>query len=319
MEAGVTKSNAAIVSVLSNIVLVVFKIAAGVAMGSVSVISEAIHSGIDLLAAIIALLAVRTASRPPDETHPYGHGKFENLSGVVEALLIFCAAGWIIYEAIHRLLSPAPIGSLGLGTLVMGISAVVNLGVSSWLMKVAKRTESIALEADAWHLRTDVYTSVGVMAGLGSIWLLGVLMPGVDVNWLDPMVAIAVALLILSTAWKLTLSAVGGLLDNRLPREEELWIARYLKSLRPRITGFHRLRTRKAGSDRFVEFHMLVREEMTVKNAHDISDEVVCRIREEFRGAHVIVHIEPCDGSCKPLCLEGCLIAPGERPSRPPG
>lgn len=318
MDQGRTKSRAAMVSVISNTVLVIFKLAAGVSMGSVSVLSEAIHSGIDLVAAAIALFAVRTASRPADKIHPYGHGKFENLSGVIEAVLIFVAAAWIIYEAIHKLLAPSPIEAIGLGTLVMGVSAAVNLGVSSWLMRVAKETDSIALEADAWHLRTDVYTSAGVAAGLGSIWIINAVLPHVDVNWLDPIIALAVALLILSAAWKLTIGAVGGLLDERLPPSEEAWIVSYLRGLRPRISGFHRLRTRKAGSERFVEFHMLVNGAMTVKSSHDLSDEVIERIHKEYPGTHVTVHIEPCDGTCKPVCQEGCLIAPHERPSQPP-
>ena len=165
-------------SVVSNSVLVVGKLLIGAAIGSVSVLSEAIHSGVDLLAAAIALLAVRQSGLPEDEQHPYGHGKVENLSALVEALLIFLAAGWIIVEAIDRLIHPAELESAWLGVAVMGGSSAINWFVSSRLFAVGRETESAALEADGWHLRTDVYTSLGVMGGLGLVWGGRLLLPG---------------------------------------------------------------------------------------------------------------------------------------------
>ena len=154
------------------------KLAVGITIGSVSVMSEAIHSGVDLLAAIIALLAVRTSGKPADGDHPFGHGKVENVSGTVEAILIFVAAGWIIYEAAKKLRNPEPIEEAGIGVAVMLISVVANIMISRMLFKVGKETDSVALLADAWHLRTDVYTSLGVMAGLAIIFLGGIFFPG---------------------------------------------------------------------------------------------------------------------------------------------
>src|SRR5512142_2540278 len=170
MTQATTKSRAASVSVLSNTALVVGKLIVGLLIGSVSVLSEAIHSGIDLVAALIAWWAVRASSAPADDEHPFGHGKLENLSGAIEALLILVAAVWIVIESVQKLVHPTPVEGVGLGIAIMGISSVANLFVSNWLMKVGRQTDSVALVADAWHLRTDVYTSFGVMFGLVVAW-----------------------------------------------------------------------------------------------------------------------------------------------------
>ena len=178
MDADKRKAAVATLSVVSNATLVVLKLAAGLLIGSVSVISEAIHSGVDLVASVIALVAVKQAARPPDAQHEFGHGKVENVSGTIEALLIFLAAAWIIYEAVKKLVHPEPIDAAAWGVGVMLVSAAANLFVSHRLFKVGKETDSIALQADAWHLRTDVYTSAGVMAALGLIALGRVVLPG---------------------------------------------------------------------------------------------------------------------------------------------
>ena len=221
MQLAEQKVAVALLSVISNTVLVLLKIIVGILIGSVSVISEAIHSGVDLLAAVIALFAVRTSGKTPDEGHPFGHGKVENLSGSIEAVLIFLAAGWIIFEAVKKIVTPRAIETPGLGVLVMFLSAAVNLWVSGRLFKVGKETDSVALLADAWHLRTDVYTSLGVMAGLGLILTGEWLFPGVHFDWIDPVAAIALALLILRAAYALTLKATRDLLDVSLPEEEK--------------------------------------------------------------------------------------------------
>ena len=170
-------------SIVSNGALVVFKLIAGLAIGSISVLSEAIHSGIDLVAAFIAWFAVRSSAQPADKDHQYGHDKFENISGFVEAILIFLAAAWIIFEAAKKLISPEPIEMIGWGILVMGLSSFVNMAVSHMLFKVGNATDSIAIKADAWHLRTDVYTSMGVMTGLALIWLIELAWVGHHVHW----------------------------------------------------------------------------------------------------------------------------------------
>lgn len=291
----------------------VLKLIVGLLIGSVSVISEAIHSGVDLLAAIIALFAVRTAAKPADREHPFGHGKFENISGTVEALLIFLAAAWIIFEAAKKLMHPEPMDAPAWGVAVMFASAVANTVVSHKLFKVGKETDSVALQADAWHLRTDVYTSAGVMAGLAIIWCGEWLFPKIDWHWVDPVAAIAVALLIIKAAYDLTVESAKDLLDISLPKVEEDWIRDYIKSNYPKVMGYHRLRTRKAGAERFVEFHLLVERGMSVDESHGITRVFKHEIREHFPGCHVTIHIEPCDGTCKPECVGGCQLSEEER------
>ncbi len=215
------KASVAKLSIISNASLVILKLIVGVMIGSVSVISEAIHSGVDLLAATIAFFAVRIAGKPADEGHPFGHYKVENISGTVEALLIFLAAGWIIFEAAKKLMSPQPMEEAGLGVAVMFVSSVANFFVSQRLFSVGRETDSMALKADAWHLRTDVYTSIGVMAGLAVIWIGEMLLPGTDLHWIDPLVAIGVAMLIIKAAYRLTLESARDLMDESLPDDEE--------------------------------------------------------------------------------------------------
>lgn len=310
------KVAAALLSVCSNTGLVLVKLGVGFKIGSVSVISEAIHSGADLLAALIALVAVRESNKPADEKHPFGHGKFENISGTIEAILIFAAAGWIIYEAVDRIRYPHG-GSFvaSWGVLVMLLSAAVNWVVSGHLMKVGREADSVALEADAWHLRTDVYTSVGVMFGLGLIWLGDWLLPqlGDALHVIDPLAAIIVALLIIRAAWHLTVKSARDLMDIVLPREELDWITQMLSQFRPDVHGWHRLRTRKAGAYRFVDFHVFVDAQMTVEDSHRLAHEIGTQIEQHFGRCSVTVHVEPCSRRCESCGRAGCLLTEEER------
>jgi len=307
MDVSRRKTRAAAISVISNAALVFAKVAIGLVTGSVSVISEAIHSGIDLVAAVIALLAVRSASKPADQGHAYGHGKVENLSGTIEAVLIFLAALWIIYEAVHKLVASTPVAMPGLGIAVMAASALANYLVSRMLFRVGKEADSIALQADAWHLRTDVWTSSGVMLGLAAIWLVRWLSPSVSIGWVDPLAAIAVSVLIIKAAWQLTRQSVRDVVDASLPEEERRWIADHVRSI-PGLYGFHALRTRKAGSQRFVDLHIQVDRNISVELSHKLAHEISDAIEARFANASVTIHVEPCDRSCSPDCVEGCLI-----------
>ena len=313
MEADQRKREVALLSVISNTTLVVLKLAVGLAIGAVSVISEAIHSGVDLIASGIAYYSVRTSGIPADREHPFGHGKIENISGTVEAILIFLAAGWIIYEAVQKIISPEPLEMASWGAAVMLLSAIVNTIVSRKLFRVGKETDSVALIADGWHLRTDVYTSAGVMTALAVIWAADLLAPEVNLHWVDPAAAIGVALLIIKAAWDLTQQSARDLLDVQLPGEEIEWIESLILHRKPVVKGYHQLRTRKSGHFRFVEVHIKVDSGMTVEASHRITQEFAREIRERFPGASVTTHIEPCDGSCGTRCLEGCLLTEGER------
>jgi cation diffusion facilitator family transporter len=303
------KARAASLSVISNSSLVVLKLAAGISIGSVSVLSEAIHSGVDLLAAAIAWFAVKTSSKPADGDHPFGHGKVENISGTVEALLIFLAAGWIVLEAVNKLRSPEAIEGAGWGVAIMAFSSGVNILVSNRLFAVGHETDSVALQADAWHLRTDVYTSAGVMVGMGIIWIGSILAPSRELGWIDPVAAIAVALLIFKAAFKLTLDSARDLLDASLPPEEDASIRRHIAAFSPTVRGFHKLCTRKSGGDRFVEFHVRVDAAMSVDESHRISDMIAQTIKEQYPGTKVTIHIEPCNCALADEKTCGCLLS----------
>ena len=313
MEADQRKRQVALLSIISNTTLVVLKLVVGLAISSVSVISEAIHSGVDLIASAIAYYSVRTSGIPADREHPFGHGKIENISGTVEAILIFLAAGWIIFEAAQKIVRPEPLEMAAWGAAVMLLSAVVNTFVSRKLFRVGKETDSVALIADGWHLRTDVYTSAGVMTALAVIWAADLLAPEVNLHWVDPAAAIGVALLIIKAAWDLTQQSARDLLDVQLPGEEIARIESLILQRKPVVKGYHQLRTRKAGNFRFVEFHIMVDPQMTVEDSHRITQEFAREIRERFPGASVTTHVEPCDGSCSRRCLEGCLLTVAER------
>lgn len=303
------KTRVAALSVISNTVLVVFKAIVGVLIGSVSVLSEAIHSGIDLIAALIAFFAVRISGRAADEEHPFGHTKVENISAAVEAILIFGAAIWIIVEAVRKLVNPRPLETVGWGVGIMLLSTIANLLISQRLFKVGRETDSAALIADGWHLRTDVYTSGGVMVALGIIWLGARFFPSLNLNWIDPVAAIAVAGLIIHAAYDLTRRAVQDLVDQSMPIEEKEWMENYLSSLYPTVRSFHRLRTRKAGATRFINLHLALDSKLTVAESHSIGDKIVADFKSHFpHDVDVIVHIEPCDGVCSPACESGCLL-----------
>jgi cation diffusion facilitator family transporter len=271
-------------SVLSNTCLIIIKVAAGLLSGSVSIISEAIHSSMDLIAAIIAFFSVRVSDNPPDSRHPYGHGKVENISGVIEAILILIAAVWIIVEAVKKLTGGAfEIESIGWGSAVMLISAIVNIIVSRLLYKVAKETGSIALEADALHLKTDVYTSLGVAAGLGLILIT-------DIHVFDPIVAILVALMILTESYRLLRKAFLPLLD-------EAWATSEISDLKSTLDSmdvrYHEMRTRIAGNYRFLDLHIEIPRDQSVGSAHEYCDMIEEKLKKKFSNLNVTIHVEP--------------------------
>jgi cation diffusion facilitator family transporter len=307
------KISVARLSILSNTSLIIMKVVIGMLIGAVSIISEAIHSGVDLIASVIAYISVTKSGKPADREHPFGHGKIENISGAVEALLIFLAAGWIIHAAIKRLMNPQPLEAASWGVGVMLISCIINILVSERLFAIGNKTDSVALKADAWHLRTDVYTSAGVMAGLFLIWIGGRIMPGVSLDWIDPIAAIAVALLIIRAAWVLSIQSARDLLDHTLPAAERTLIRELITSKHPDVHGYHKLKTRKAGNVRFIEFHMLVDPQMSVEKSHSITDDVTRMIYDRFPYSNVTIHVEPCDGRCNDECTDNCLLSIEDR------
>lgn len=280
------RSKAAWVSVFSNIFLMTSKFIVGFMIGSISVISEAIHSANDLLASFIALFAVKTSTKPPDKEHPYGHGKIENISGTIEALLIFLAAVLIIKEAIEKILHGGEMLDVGWGVAIMGCSALLNLLVSNYLLKVGKETDSVALEADGMHLRTDVYTSLGVFIGLVLIKITGY-------KIIDPIAAILVAILIFKAAYELTRKAFIPLLDTALDEEKVKIVESILEEYRSEFFSYHKLRTRKAGRESHIDLHMLVEPERSIREAHGLCDAIEGRIKEQIPYSTIMIHVEP--------------------------
>jgi len=278
------KTSIARLSVFSNTLLIVMKLIVGIISGSVSIISEAIHSSMDLVAAVIAFFAVKVSDNPPDSKHPYGHGKVENISGVIEGVLILVAAALIIVEAIKKLLGdPLELESIWIGSLVMFVSAAINAYVSRRLYKVARETNSVALEADALHLKTDVYTSLGVGIGLGLIIVTGI-------KWFDPVIAILVALFIIKESYNLISRAFSPLLDTAWGEFEIEDLERRLNNLE---VNYHDLRTRVAGNYRFIDIHVEIPESESVGNAHNYCDKIEEALKNAYSNLTVTIHVEP--------------------------
>jgi cation diffusion facilitator family transporter len=282
------KTRAAALSIASNSALITLKVVAGVITGSVAIITEAAHSAIDLLASIIAFFSVRKASEPADESHPYGHAKLENLAAAIEGMLILVGAGVIIYESVKRLVEGSEVERLGFGIAVIGLSAIANFVVSGYLKREALATESAALEGDAAHLRTDAYTSLGVLFGLVLVAITGV-------DALDSITALVVAGAIVGAGVRLVTNSSRVLVDEALPAEEldaiRTIISRHEGS---EVVGFHALRARRAGSRRYIDMHVQFREGTTLERAHELAHELQAEIRARLGGgADVLIHLEP--------------------------
>jgi cation diffusion facilitator family transporter len=281
------KTRAAGLSIASNATLIALKLAAGAVTGSIAIVTEAVHSAIDLVASIVAYFSVRKADEPADESHPYGHEKVENLAAAIEGMLILVGAGVILYESVRRLIDGAAVDSLGFGIGVIAFSMVANVAVSTYLYRQARATESPALEGDAAHLRTDAFTSTGVLVALVAVELTGE-------EWLDPAVALAVAVAIVFAGIRILNRTSRVLVDEALPEQELDAIRRAVADYgADEVTGFHKLRARRAGSRRYVDLHVQFRDGTTLKRAHELSHGLQHAIGERLRGADVLIHLEP--------------------------
>lgn len=279
------QTTAASISVLSNTSLLIIKTVVGLLTGSVGVLSAAADSLNDLMASIIAFFSVRASGQPADVGHPYGHGKIENVSAAAQAVLIFGAAVYIIHEAVNRIMTPKPLVAPLAGMAVMVVTAVLDLIVSRYLLKVARETDSSAIRADAYHLTTDVWTAAGVFVALGLVEVTGI-------RLFDPIVALLVAAAILEVAVTLTLEATGVLIDARLP-EDELRQLQDIVMKTPKVVGFHKLRTRRSGPYRQIDYHLIVPGDMPVIEAHKLTEHIEDAIRRRFPRTIVVTHIEP--------------------------
>ena len=288
-EAGRAKRRAAMLSIASNSVLIVLKVVAGSLTGSVAILTEAMHSAIDLVASFVAYFSIRKAGEPADESHRYGHEKVENLASAIEGLLILVGSAVIVYEAVRRLASGSELREVPLGIAVIALSIVVNVAVSTHIARVGRRTDSPALEGDAAHLHADALTSGGVLAGLVLVQLTGW-------TWVDPVVALVVAAAIVVAGVRLLDRSSRVLVDEALPSDEMDAIRETLLGFGPRgVVGYHELRTRRAGARRHVDLHVQFRRGTTLEDAHAVAHELQDAIRARLREADVLIHLEPED------------------------
>lgn len=275
-------------SIAAAVLTIALKSGAYLLTGSVGLLSDAIESGVNLVAALMALAMLTVAARPEDDNHTYGHSKAEYFASVVEGILILVAAGSIIWTAAGRLLHPQELEQVGLGLAVSVGASLINLGVAQVLLRAGKQHNSITLEADSHHLMTDVWTSVGVVSAIGVVGLTGWLI-------LDPIIAIAVGLNIVWTAYQLIRRSVEGLMDGALPSEDQQKIEGVIAQYRRRGVDFHALRTRQSAARRFISVHMLVPGAWTVHDAHHVAEDFEGDIRKVLSDTIVHTHIEPID------------------------
>lgn len=289
-RSGSTLARWAWLSIGAAVATIALKYGAYALTGSVGLLSDALESVVNLVAAVLALMAIRIATRPADESHPYGHGKAEYFSAGAEGLMIVVAAALIVWSAVDRLVSPQPLEALGIGLVITAVATAINLAVGIAVLRAGRRHRSITLVADGRHLLTDVWTSVGVIVGVGLVAVTG---------WLplDSLVAIAVAANILWTGYSLVWGSVKGLMDHALPAGEVDAVRRVLDGVRACHPAgdveFHALQTRESGQQRFVSVHVLVPGAWTVTRGHDLLEQVEEAVRTALPEAHVHTHLEP--------------------------
>jgi len=272
--------------------LIILKVVVGWLTGGISILAQAADSLLDLFAGIITFSAIRFAAKPADAEHQYGHGKAEDIAGVGQGILIFVAGGLIIYRAIDRIMKPSSIELPEAGIAVMAVSIVVSILLSRHLLRVSRRTGSVALEANARNIAADVYSTSVVLVGLAILRFT-------KLNIIDPILAIGVAIYILKIALDTIRKPVSGLLDEKLPPSEQAVIEDSLRKRSYEVFGFHALRTRRAGSQSYIDLHLVMNRGISLEQAHQICDQIEVEIQSALREASVTIHAEPCDEECE--------------------
>ncbi len=286
------RSGAAKLSIIIVIVLIGLKVAVGVITGSLSVLAQAADSFLDLFAISVTFLAIRIAARPADEEHPFGHGKAENVAAIIQAILIFIAGGSIIYSAVRRIQTDAVLEMTEAGIVVMAVSIIASIFLSRYLLRVAKREDSMALEANAHNIAADVYSAAAVFVGLIAVRLTGL-------GIIDSVLAGLVALFILKVAFNVLRHSFGGLVDTKLPESEENNIrAAITEHFGEEVVSFHKLRTRKAGRQRYIDLHLVMPKHVSIEEAHNMCNHLEIDIKVRLVHTDVTIHVEPCDDNC---------------------
>jgi len=285
-------SGAAKLSIIIVVGLIVLKVVVGVITGSLSVLAQAVDSFLDLFAVSVTFLAIRIAARPADEEHPFGHGKAENIAAIIQAILIFIAGGSIIYSAVRRIQTHAALEMTEAGIGVMAVSIIASIFLSRYLLRVAKKEDSMALEANAHNIAADVYSAAAVFVGLIVVRLTGLVI-------IDAILAGLVALYILKVAVDVLRNSLGGLVDVKLPDDEENSVRTAITEHFGReVVSFHKLRTRKAGSHRYIDLHLVMPKHVSIEEAHNMCDHLEKDIKEKLVHTDVTIHVEPCDENC---------------------
>ena len=281
------KLRAARASIAVAAALALLKLVTGILTGSMAVLASAVDSLLDILMSGVNYLAIRQADQPADQTHPFGHGKYETLATIIQSLVITLSGAWIIFESVRRLIAGPELGTLGGGIAALLVSTAASLAITRYLRNVARETDSSALAADSLHFAMDVYTNLALLVGL-------IIIQFVNLPWLDPVLSLLVGLYILSEAVKLLRHGLRDVLDEELPEDIRQKIAKIIENYPGERIDYHNLRTRRAGSQKIMDFHLNVCKHLTVKEAHDIADLLEKRIEAEILGADVTIHIEPC-------------------------
>ncbi|MBT3363182.1 MAG: cation transporter [Chloroflexi bacterium] len=286
-----TKQGVSILVIAAIGALVILQLVASFITGSISIRADAIHSVIDLAGAVVGYISIRISRKPADEDHAFGHGKAESIAGVFISILIFVAAGTILYQAIERLVEGASIQTVSLGIYVIAVSIVV-LSLTSWhAMRVAKKTDSVALEAQARDMYADILSSIAVLIGLLLVRFTG---------WViaDAIVALLVTVLIARAAFITLKKSISGLMDTKLSDDEESAIISSVTKYGCMIAGYHKLRTRKAGSERYIDLHLTMAKNLTLEEAHIICNHIEDELENTLPGSNAIIHCEPCGDQC---------------------
>lgn len=285
------KLHVARLSIIAISLLIVIKAVGSALTGSIGIRADALHSLIDLGGVVVGFIGMKVSSKPPDERHTFGHGKAESIAAAVVAGLIFVAAGTIFYEAVKRLIGGGTVEMVTTGIYITAAAIAINLAISWYALKIAGWADSVALEASARDMLADVLSSCAVLVGLVLVKLTGL-------NLLDPVVAIFVAVLIARTAYHTMKKAFGGLMDIRLPEAEEEIIRSCIAGHTDKVVSFHALRTRKSGSQRYIDLHLVMPQDYGLPEAHDICDRLEREIQSKLKRASVTIHVEPCSSDC---------------------
>jgi len=308
MSNSLKKIRAARLSVVTASLLTLIKLVTGITTGSMAVLASAVDSVLDILMSSINFYAIKKAEEPADECHPFGHGKYETLATLIQAFVIAISGSWIIFEAARRLIQGSELRSIEGGVVVLVISIFASFAISRYLRMIAKQTDSSALEADSLHFSMDVYTNAALAGGLLIIQFTGL-------THIDPILSILVGGYIIVEAFKLVRHGMRDVLDAELPPAVLDNVNRLLDDFRENLVDYRNLRTRRAGSQKFMDLEMIVCRHMSLEDAHEIADELENKIKAEITGSDITIHLEPCmRGDCpgKENCSSEKMRMPNE-------